>query len=543
MAISTGSEQKASVGTCDHEHADDYREMLSATVRNFEASVDSGTLLYSVASDKDVLWNVYLSHFPAHDRQHYTCNTCRQFFQRYADLVTVDKKGNLHSVMFGDGCKGAFSDHFEGLASLIESGSIEHLHVSEEKRWGNPTTGPWYHFAVTPPKELVWNSPDKTAYQEQAAKTHDFNTMVRALVEFAAEHLETAMRILESDSLYRGEKVIGPARWLQQVILEQNATKNAKKRHNLLWRAVTTCPPGYSHPRGNMIGTLLDDIKAGLPFDEIAANFKAKMNPNVYNRPQTAPGAQNIAQAEKIVASLGVANSLKRRYARLDDIEKLWSPRTPLQGTSEGVFGSLTPRKQKEIIAGAMNLPSVKMTAEKFVRTIVPVADEIEVKLTPVMSFSAFVTAIDPTAPPIFQWDDPDNRNPVSWYVYTDGSAPSQWGLNVGTFAKVTALTKGPSQWRGADLPHQGQRLMFVLEGCRDSQGDRVGLSIFPETLRSELHGVRKTIEAFSAQGKLEGLNDASASGVLYTKGDKTTLTVRVRSGTGVQLIEIDRWD
>lgn len=543
MAISSGTEQKASAGTGEHEHSQDYRRMLAATIRNFEAAVDGGAVLFSVAADKSALWNLYLSQFPEHDRQHYNCRECQKFFERYGDLVTVDTRGNLHSVMFGGACDGAYRGHFKALASAIEGGSIEHLHVTEEKRWGLAKTGPWEHFAVTPPAELVWNSPLKTAYQEQAAKTHDFKTMVRALTEFTAEHLDTALRIIESETLYRGEKVLGPARWLQGVIKDQDATKNAKKRHNLLWRAIATCPEGYSHPRGTMIGTLLEDIQAGLPFDEIAKNFKAKMDPTKYNRPQTDPGAQNIAQAEKIVAALGVADSLKRRYARLDDLVKLWHPRTPLQGTSEGVFGNLTPREQKEKLASATNLPSTKMTVEKFLRTVVPVADSIEVKMTPVMSFSAFVTAVNPFAPPIFQWDDPDNRNPVSWYVYTDGSTPSQWGLRTGSFAKVTALTRGPSEWRGGNFPQHGERLMFVLEDCRDSLGHQVGLGIFPECLKSDFHSVRKTIEAFSKSGKIEGIDQASASGVLYTKGDKTVLAVRVRTGTSVRIIELDRWD
>lgn len=544
MAISSTSEQKALAGTEEHEHSDDYRKMLTAVVKNFEANVDAGTVLFSVASDKATLWEMYLSHFPEHDRQHYNCHECRKFFERYADLVTVDKKGRLTSVMFGDGCGGAYAGHFSALAKVIENASIERIHVTEEKRWGLARTGPWQHFAVTPPVELVWNSPLETSYQEQAKKKHDFETMVRALVEFTAEHLDTAMQILESDALYRGEKVIGPARWLQEVIKEQNATKNAKHRHNLLWRAVATCPVGYSHPRGNMIGTLLEDIQAGLPFDEIAKNFKAKMNPNTYQRPQTAPGAQNIAQAEKLVASLGVTESLKRRFARLEDIAKVWSRKAALNGTSEGVFGNLTPREQKEKRTNAVNLPSKKMTVEKFLEKIVPVADEIEVKMASLMSFGSFVTAVDPSAPPILQWDEPDNRNPVSWYVYTDGSTPSQWGLRVGSFINVVALSRGPAEWRaGSKFPQHGERLMFVLEDCRDSKGDSVGLALFPECLRSELHSVRKTIEAFSAAGRLEGLSEASASGVLYTKGDKTLLTVRVRTGTSIQIIELDRWE
>jgi hypothetical protein len=82
-----------------------------------------------------------------------------------------------------------------------------------------------------------------------------------------------------------------------------------------------------------------------------------------------------------------------------------------------------------------------------------------------------------------------------------------------------------------------------VLDGVKDSQGEKVGLGMFPEHLISELHSVRRTIEAHSNSGKLEGLADATASGVAFVKGIAGSLFVRVKTGSAVQLIEIDRWD
>jgi hypothetical protein len=38
-----------------------------------------------------------------------------------------------------------------------------------------------------------------------------------------------------------------------------------------------------------MIGALLDDIKSGLPFEDIKARFDAKMHPLRYQRPKPRP--------------------------------------------------------------------------------------------------------------------------------------------------------------------------------------------------------------------------------------------------------------
>jgi hypothetical protein len=538
-------------GTGDGEDSQSYRAMLSQLTKNFAKNTKTATVLFSVAADKAVLWNLYLAQFPAEHRQHYTCNECRKFFERYADLVTIDAKGNAKSIMFSDSPSGDFGYIFDNLRTVIEGSTVENMFVTEETKWGIAVTGQWEHFAVTPPKKFVHvvvldkeGKPLQTAYQAEAEKTAEFRTMVRALVEYSEKTLETAMTIINSDALYRGDSVAARAKWLQDVILTQKKTKNARNRHNLLWSAVATAPVGFAKPRGNSLGSLLDNIAEGKDLKDIRAEFAAVMDPTKHNRPQNGPSAGNIKQAERIIDAMDRTSALGRRFARLDDIQKLWVPRPVRAGGTGGVFGHLAPRDRKQAESNLLNLPSKKMTLEKFVTTIVPTAQEIEVKMQSVMQFIALTTAVDPKAKPILQWDDEKKRNPVAWYVYTTGSAPAQWGARVGEYVKVNALTAGPSQWNPKiNLPQHGERLVFVLDGVKDSQGEKVGLGMFPEHLISELHSVRRTIEAHSNSGKLEGLADATASGVAFVKGIAGSLFVRVKTGSAVQLIEIDRWD
>jgi hypothetical protein len=311
-----------------------------------------------------------------------------------------------------------------------------------------------------------------------------------------------------------------------------------------LWLAVATAPAGFAKPRGTALGSLLDNIVEGKDLGEIRALFASVMDPSKHGRPQNAPSEGNIKQAERIIDALGATSALNRRFARIDEINKLWAPRPVQAGGTGGVFGHLAPRDRKKAETTQLSLPSKKMTLEKFVTTIVPTAKDIEVKMQSVMQFIALTTAVDPDSKPILQWDDAKKRNPVAWYVYTNGSTPAQWGARVGEYVRVNALTAGPSQWNSKiKLPQHGERLIFVLDGVKDRDGEKVGLGLFPEHLIGDLHSVRRTIEAHSASAKLEGLADATASGVAFVKGISGSLFVRVNTGGTIQNIEIDRWD
>jgi hypothetical protein len=97
-----------------------------------------------------------------------------------------------------------------------------------------------------------------------------------------------------------------------------------------------------------------------------------------------------------------------------------------------------------------------------------------------------------------------------------------------------------PWVWSAPAMTHHGEGAIFILHGARDV--NHQGGALFPETLKSELHGVRSVIEAYSAKATLSGAAEASACGLLMA--DKNQVTVRVTSKAGVQTTyKIDRWD
>ena len=393
---------------------------------------------------------------------------------------------------------------------------------------------------MKPSPSTVYESRLLTARQAMAEKAEDFRSVSRALAEYDDRVLRQALRLLETEALYRSEKVAGPARWLRELRISRDAV-HGDRRDYVVWLAVATAPAGFCHPRSSMIGTLLEDIASGMNFATVSAKFKAKMHPLKYLRPQAAPRAGNIANAEKIVAQLGIARSLERRFARIDEIETLWTnPPAPEVPDRVGVFSRLFARGNTP--PTPLEVPPITMTWVKFAATVLPTVESLELWVGEgADQYVALVTAVHADAPPILQWDRVDHRNPVSWYVYVEGSLPATWGLKPGRYHKVSAVALKPNLWGPTPLVNQGEGVVLVIDGARDSRNP--SLVIFPETLRSDLHSVRATVEAFSKAGKLVGAEEASANGLLLSKGLTWNAQIRVTCSGSQQSYRLDRWD
>ena len=522
---------------------DGYDALLAGIRRSFEEHAKGGDepLFTTNAAG---LYDMILAALPADARQHYNCRTCRNFVDRFGGLVRIGDQGEIYPVMW-DYAPVFFAKAVAAVLVEVENAKVTGVFVTDERRLGTPNTGSWTHMAVDVPKKMIYTGRVKNAYQQAAEKAEDFKMLTNAIGKYRKETVETALKLLRSESLYRSEKVLGVAEWFLGVLNETDG-KRSRLRSNIVWKKVATAPVGFCHVSSSMIGTLLDDIEAGYDFDTVSRKFSEKMNPLKYQRPQAAPSAGNVAQAEKLVAKLGIENSLKRRFARLDELQTLWTPRPEKKAaaTTGGVFAgvatkqSATKRKTNDVAA-----PIVTMTWEKFQRTVLPMALKIEFNVTGKDdNFSAIVTAADPDAPPIIQWDSEDDRNPFNWYVYHNGSAPGNWGLRMG-WVEVTGVVLQPNLWKPG-FEHNGQSVFFILKDCKDHRYRGSGAALFPEVLKADLHEVRATIEAYSRTAVIEGYDESSACGIRCQANAKWwDYTFRVTTDLGVTTYKLDRWD
>jgi hypothetical protein len=520
-----------------------YEGFRARVAARFTRHVGAGAPLFT--TDAEGLFDTYLGALPpslGHD-----CHSCRRFFDRYGGLVLVGDDGRACAALWAvEDAPEPYRAAVEAVLHRVRRAAVTGVFFSKEAVWGTPETPfsskwgrAWTHLAVTPPAAMVHSRALSTPGQAMAEKREAHGAVARALEAFPRPLVEQALTILRAEALYRSEKVLGQAEWLAKLHADRDALAGPA-RDNVLWRAVATAPAGFCHPRASMIGTLLEDLAEGLPFDAVARRFSEKMHPLRYQRPQAAPTAGEIAQAEKIVAALNAAGALARRFARVDELEALWRPVTAAPSSRGGVFAHLRPKEAHP--AGGVQLPPTTMTWVKFRDTVLPAAETIEFYArAKADSYTALVTAVNPDAPPILQWDRPSRRNPVSWYFWHGGSTPESFGLRADTWIPVTAVTLKPSQWGEEPLAHHGAFALFVLEGAKD--GRMSGNALFPEFLRSEFHGVRSVLEAYAQRAKIEGLEQSSACGIALEKGSTWDQRFRVTTRAGSREYVLDRWD
>lgn len=497
------------------------------------------------------LFDIFLAALPADRRQHYDCRACRRFVDHFGGLVTIGASGAAFSPFWDDWAPTFFGEAFRALSRAVSKARVTGVFLSSEPVWGLPSNtsakaaeGAWHHMHLRPAANMVHRpSTISTTSAVIAEKREEFGMLCRGLADYPIAAVRQAFTLLTTGHLYRSEKCIGVAKWILDLHEAREKTTHAWRRENVTWLAVASAPPGFCHVRTTMISTLLDDIVAGKDFASIKRAFDAKMAPTQYQRPQAAPTDGQLAAAETVVSKLASAGSLERRFATLADVwaHAVWSPKpVPPAAPAGGVFGHLKTAAAK---APEIEVPPQIMTWEKFARTVLLDAERIEMLVPRTRTpFFAFVTAANMDAPPILQWDREDARNPVSWYFYLGGSTADAWNLTAGSWCDVDALTMQPSGWTGK-LEHQGDGVFAVLRGAKDMCGG-AGLALFPETLKSDYHGIRAAIEAYSNSKALPKAETHACGIALQKSGSgRWTETFRVTSKGTTLLYKLDRWD
>jgi hypothetical protein len=550
----------------DH-HDDEYAQLERLIAQR--CSQLTGPLF---TTDATGLFEAWLAGIPEDQRQHYNCRCCRRFVERYCSLAQINTNGELRpSLLVGGHVGDFFEPSVSEMAKIVNKAKITGVFLSGDPIWGTPANvaGPgskcvgkrWSHLHGT--NNCIFRDPLLTAEQVMAEKLQDYILLKKGLADYPMEAVAQAVRVLEANAVDRSEKALATAQWLLKLHQalggpppRMTGAGRGQRYNNLVWLATATAPKGWCH-FGTMLGTLLDDVVKGLPFESIRARWNEKMSPLKYQRPDAPPKDGTIEQANRIMEKLQAEGALARRVCRLDEVTALWRPKPPeTEGVKYNFCGTGLPgsgtfdhlRRAKPSTIKEVELPAKAICWDRFRDMVLPGALGVEVMLPHAGPYYGMTTAVNADAPPMLQWDgltsDPKGifrfaRNPAAWYFYVapfgggDSSTAASWGLAPGWCA-VDAICLKPCHWQQSDkFAHQGSGVFFCLGKSRDSRND--SSAIFPETLRSEWHGIRSVIEAHSRRSKLEPLPEGvvGANGIALT--DKGGLTLRVRSAKGTE--------
>lgn len=407
---------------------DGYHLFEASLQKHFDKTVNTGAKLFTV--DVEGLYELYLSKLPERKegtRQHYTCHGCRHFLERYGRLVTIDAQGTMRSAIFDEGIVPEFFvDAVIAMRHAVLTSRVNGVFIPDARVLGTPKTGEWTHLHIRLPQEMVNRNVLRTGPQVAAQKREDFNILSRVVSQYTVAHVDQAIALLKSETVYRGDRYLPHAKWFKDLLLDLEANHTANTRRNYLWYASSEAPTGFIPSNSSNVGQLLKDLSEGASPTEAGRKLAERLDPRTFMRSQAAPTANKIREDEKIFAKLeeaGVASkeSLQRRYAQIEEVPlDVWTPKeAKVVQTTEvgGVFGHLTPKGQN-MTASEVNLPTKTMTWDKFQRTVLGDADKVEVLVDDANRFAALVTAVHADAPNILNWD-----NTFSWYYHGGADA------------------------------------------------------------------------------------------------------------------------
>ena len=480
---------------------------------------------------REVYLNAFETAHGPEDRQEHDCRCCLEFLKQVGSLVYVAEDGTLRSALWDET---EVDDYFKpviaALRAAAENNTIARPFVSAHEAYGEIEKGGWNHFYLKNVKK--WFHGNYTAYEWSAKLVEDYRILTSTFDRFREEHVDKAIELLAYGKLERNEALVKHANWLKGVFQIKNNFKG-RERTNLLWHVVVTAPYGYTHYHSTLFGLILEDIIEGVPFETIRRRHANLAKSEVYQRPTSKPSEALIQQAEKIVGAIGIAESLQRRYATVDDVLKynppVWlQPVEEVKEDSAGVFKHLLPNAKQAKVK-----EHIKMGATSwyyFSKEVLPHAKSFSVQAPSRAGYVSFVTAQDESAKPIIKWDREDARNPISWYTLVGGASAQDFGLMAGYFTNVNSIIRNPMNEEG---------LFLLLDGCAHT-GER-GLGLFPEIMRAELYDVRKVIENFSNEGVL-GVVEGKRAGGMFIGDGINGLLIRVDDGTAIKEYNISSW-
>ncbi|ETI24221.1 hypothetical protein G647_03590 [Cladophialophora carrionii CBS 160.54] len=505
--------------------------------------------IFLVDVSQDTLWSTWLDNLDPSLRHEYSCTTCRRFIKRYGGLAQVDSQGAVQPLLW-DPTERPGPDHFRASIKAIYD-KVSSATVSEEfkviprtKSIGTRTSGGYNHFYVDFPEARIRK---KEARGFESAPVTVLATMIgRVIDDYSLKTIRQAFTILTEDKLPHADSHKAAIRWFLPLRENKRMEEDSDKttRQNLLYlHAAISFRGCVSQLRSGALSTLLQDIEAGKDFTEIKEHWSEVNDPARYLRPQAAPKAGQLLAAELLMESLGItSHDLRRRDFTMSELPEqvimfmsaARKNRVPTAAKPGGIFSTVKPKprnpqpKPAPLDKTGLSTPPTRISFTKFVTDILPKAVKIEYMLERCDPITFLITGYEGTKP-LMQWHNDENHNRVSWFQYTFPPPVTEHNLLPDDWNEVACILPAPYLWDGIPLTttfplapadstdfkyyhkKRGFQYMLCLEGVRL---DKVAQScLFPSFLKSEFHGARSAIEAYSTSHPLEKVPNIEEKG------------------------------
>lgn len=479
-------------------------EMRDRMLAYFASMTEGTTQLFEVNIDKDKLWSLYLDSFPPdknqiyRERTEHDCSCCRHFIKSLGNIVAI-KDGKVISLWdFDIDGDDTYEPSIKAMREYIHSCTVSDVFLCKERRFGTPSNkelkdgkiNNYDHFYADIPTRFVWGG---SKQEKQSELRNTRNVFKRSLDEISSEAVNIVLELISQNSLYRGEEHKG--------VLEKFAgyksvydSLDETLKELFAWEKASEAGMAVGRIRNHSIGTLLTDISQGVDLDEAVRRYEAMVAPANYKRPKAIFTQRMLNEAKQAISDLGYMDSLKRRYAVLDDITVnniLFSNRDAAKRIAGAdIFDEMAanipvnPKKFNKI---------EEIGIDSFIANVLPSAQELEILYENKLAGN-MVSLIAPEikdSKSMFKWD-----NNFCW-AYAGNVTDSMKERVKAAGGSVTGDLRFSIQWNEC-----GSDNSDLDAHCIEANGDEIMFSTYRKPNISKLGG-QLDIDIIHPNGKI----------------------------------------
>jgi len=577
----------------------DFTKYVATIQARVESILGQGTPIFT--TDVQNLWEIYLDGFATlEQRQYHNCNCCKSFIRKYGHLAYVDN-GQLVPLFWDEAeAIDRYKATVSGMVSVLKNASITGVFVSSDKQWGRVFEGGWDHFGFTQPIPYV-ESPTKAAHQAIAEFSENHKMVMHAHATINQNDVKTAITLLESGSLDYGDKYAKSLKWFYSTYRASN--NNLWQLVASAKPGYYNPANGMTGALLEMIAAKTDITKLTASWNDMVSPMRymrATVDPSDGNLAQ----AEQIIAKHGLVKSLARRYATLddiQTFWKSNDTKKVVSgpvfghltPKVKKQvipdlnlpastmtweNRNDLDLHMITPRGEHIYFADMKSRCGgwLDIDMNRSGETVTPVENiRWDKGAAPSGTYRVHINNYrfhEPSRQPtpfkveieadgkIYQFGGTCHGQGTSGNVQiativwqpgrtivtgstnvTSTVSGGNWGVRPGQWVKVNALAKSPNSW-DSDEVRSNHHIMFILQGCKDA-ANGVGRSFFTEMLKSELHPIRSTLEAFAKNAVIEDAESNSACGLGFTPQVDWNLRLKVMTRDSVREILIDRFD
>ncbi|WP_127502233.1 YfaP family protein [Actinoplanes solisilvae] len=366
--------------------------------------------------DRDSLWLTFLESFPAgtnlrfRERSEYDCSTCHGFVKNFGNVVEIHN-GQVRTVWSGVSASDpVFSVVAAALDEFVRTLPLSSVFRSAEAQYGTATTRTLRDGQVEVWQHLHGRVENRHRTRDVGAARGAFDAAVqvfqRGLTELDQHALDTVAGLIDDNALYRGaehRRAVTEFRSLQN-----RWTQATDGRAFVFANALNPA----ARLRNTVIGTLVQDLSAGVDLEQAVRSFETKVAPQNYQRPTALITPAMVKAAMKTIDELGIEESLQRRFARLSDVSVtnvLWVDNDTQSRMKDGIEGLLMQAATTRSAGARLrDAKPEEIPVVTFMKDILPGAATIDLWVANRHEphLVSLTTGRHPAAPRLFAWDN-----------------------------------------------------------------------------------------------------------------------------------------